>query len=76
MIQSKNANLATSLRLELTGGDDGGYKSPLIPDPDDAGWSEPVSLDCCCVCHDTARDCDWCLDCNVTLALKSKALSV
>jgi len=42
----------------------------LATDPD-AGWSKPVSLDCCCVCHDTGRECHWCLDCNVTLALKS-----
>jgi len=70
----KDANLAATSRLELMEGEEGG-DSPLIPDPD-AGWSEPVSLDCCCVCHDTGRDCDWCLDCNVTLALKSKTLSV
>lgn len=38
----------------------------------DIGWSEPVSLDCCCVCHETNRDdCKWCEDCNVTLALKT-----
>lgn len=25
------------------------------------GWSEPISLDCCCVCHDDDRDdCKWC----------------
>ena len=36
-----------------------------------AGWSEPVSLDCCCVCHDDDRDdCKWCcgeVKCNVIL---------
>ena len=38
----------------------------------DKGWSEPVSLDCCCVCHDDNRDdCKWCIDCNVTLAKKA-----
>ena len=35
------------------------------------GWSEPVSLDCCCVCHDDDRDdCKWCSGeekCNVIL---------
>jgi len=37
----------------------------------DIGWSEPVSLDCCCVCHDDDRDdCKWCSGeekCNVIL---------
>jgi len=38
----------------------------------DKGWSEPVSLDCCCVCHDDDRDdCPWCLQgetkCSVIL---------
>ena len=37
----------------------------------DVGWSEPVSLDCCCVCHDDDRDdCKWCCGenmCNVNL---------
>jgi hypothetical protein len=27
----------------------------------ETGWSEPISLDCCCVCHDDDReDCPWC----------------
>lgn len=42
----------------------------------DVGWSEPVSLDCCCVCHDDDRDdCKWCcgeVRCNVI----SKKLSM
>lgn len=39
----------------------------------DIGWSKAVSLDCCCVCHETNRDdCKWCIDCNVTLARKAK----
>lgn len=39
----------------------------------DKGWSKAVSLDCCCVCHETNRDdCKWCIDCNVTLARKAK----
>jgi len=38
----------------------------------DAGWSEPVSVGCCCVCHDDDRDdCKWCCveggECNVIL---------
>lgn len=30
----------------------------------DAGWSEPVSLGCCCVCHENGSeaDCKWCTD--------------
>ena len=40
------------------------------------GWSEPISLDCCCVCHETDRDdCKWCLECNVTIAKKSSQQS-
>ena len=41
----------------------------------DEGWSKPISLDCCCVCHETDRDdCPWCVDCNVTLAKKRNKL--
>jgi hypothetical protein len=30
----------------------------------EAGWSEPVSLGCCCVCHENGSeaDCKWCTD--------------
>lgn len=42
----------------------------------DVGWSEPVCLDCCCVCHDDDRDdCKWCYGdtkCNVVLMKLSK----
>lgn len=42
----------------------------------ETGWSEPISLDCCCVCHDDDReDCPWCFQgdtkCSVFLK-KSK----
>ena len=38
---------------------------------EDVGWTEPTSLDCCCVCHEDGRDdCEWCVDCNVTLRAK------
>jgi hypothetical protein len=41
---------------------------------DGAGWSTPVDLDCCCVCHENGDDdCPWCTDCNITLARKVKA---
>ena len=37
------------------------------------GWSEPISLSCCCVCHETNRDdCKWCVACPVTLARKAR----
>jgi hypothetical protein len=41
------------------------------------GWSEPISLDCCCVCHDDDRDdCPWCCQgdtkCNVFLKKKEQ----
>ncbi|CAB9527904.1 expressed unknown protein [Seminavis robusta] len=31
----------------------------------DAGWSEPVDVGCCCVCHETgtADTCEWCTEC-------------
>jgi len=38
------------------------------PEEDNAGWSTPVQLDCCCVCHENGDDnCPWCSDCNLTL---------
>ena len=38
-----------------------------------SGWTEPVSLSCCCVCHETDRDdCKWCVSCPVTLSKKAK----
>lgn len=38
----------------------------------DAGWSEPIALDCCCVCHETDRgNCKWCVDCSVTTSKSS-----
>uniref|UniRef100_A0A7S2A9W8 BRCT domain-containing protein n=1 Tax=Trieres chinensis TaxID=1514140 RepID=A0A7S2A9W8_TRICV len=37
------------------------------------GWSEPVNLDCCCVCHENGvLDCKWCLSCNITLARRER----
>ncbi len=41
---------------------------------ENAGWSTPVNLNCCCVCHENGdNDCPWCTDCNITLARKKKA---
>lgn len=39
-----------------------------IPDHATGGWSEPIELDCCCVCHENGDfNCPWCTnpDCNV-----------
>jgi hypothetical protein len=37
------------------------------------GWSTPIQLECCCVCHENGDDdCPWCIDCNLTLARKQK----
>lgn len=45
-----------------------GYESD-IPDENNAGWSSPVQLDCCCVCHENGDDnCPWCTECNINLA--------
>ncbi len=42
---------------------------------EDIGWTEPISLDCCCVCHEDGRDdCEWCVDCAVTRAKKLKVM--
>ena len=45
------------------------------------GWSKPISLDCCCMCHDEEKDdnnCPWCCEegkeCNIILALRRKSL--
>lgn len=40
----------------------------VIPS-DDAGWTEPKGLGCCCLCHEngTTKECEWCTDCDVEL---------
>ena len=53
-----------------------GYDSD-IPQDDNGGWSEPVQLDCCCVCHENGDDnCPWCTDCNINLAKKKQKIHV
>lgn len=38
------------------------------------GWSEPVDLGCCCVCHENgADDCEWCVDCSISKQERRKA---
>ncbi len=40
----------------------------------EGGWSTPIQLDCCCVCHENGDDaCPWCVDCNLTIARKKHA---
>ena len=57
------------------GGDDGNTSD--IPTEDTNGWSTPIELDCCCVCHENGDDnCPWCTGpentCNLTLARLAK----
>lgn len=50
----------------------GGYESDA-PDENAAGWSEPIQLDCCCVCHENGDDnCPWCTDCNLNKKNKTE----
>jgi hypothetical protein len=56
----------------------GGSGDDVVHDMDDnAGWSKPVELDCCCVCHENGDDaCPWCTgsqECNLTSARKMEA---
>ena len=38
-----------------------------------AGWTTPINLDCCCVCHENGDDnCPWCTDCSITRARKRR----
>jgi BRCA1 C Terminus (BRCT) domain len=40
-------------------------------DDNDAGWSKPVDVGCCCVCHENGdADCEWCVSCSVNTAGK------
>ena len=45
----------------------------VVPEEDNEGWSTPIQLDCCCVCHENGDlKCPWCTgkgnECNLTLA--------
>ena len=54
------------------GGEGCGVKFDISADDANAtsGWSEPVELDCCCVCHENGDlECPWCTgetECNLT----------
>lgn len=53
--------------------DDNDDDNDIIPEEDNKGWSTPVQLDCCCVCHENGDDnCPWCSDCNINLEKKRR----
>ena len=59
-------------KQNTSNGEDDGNTSD-IPAEDNNGWSTPIELDCCCVCHENGDDnCPWCTGpentCNLTLA--------
>ena len=66
-------DLAGALMLEKEAQDDMRQRANNtdeidIPDAHGNGWSEPIELDCCCVCHENGDfNCPWCTtpDCNV-----------
>lgn len=68
-VEGYERNLAEKEVVTVAVEEDGGEGEEIDPD---AGWSEPIALGCCCVCHDTGRDCEWCLDCDVTRARKAR----
>lgn len=69
----KKGETAGSKDEETGGGRKGGGYESDIPEEDNAGWSSPIQLDCCCVCHENGDlECPWCLDCNLTLARKNR----
>jgi hypothetical protein len=61
---------ATNLNKETSDevpDDDAIIKEKSKEEPgDDAGWSEPKDLGCCCVCHENGseNECKWCVDCK------------
>ena len=66
--ETKEANKPNS----FVGALEDGYESD-IPGENAMGWSEPIALDCCCVCHENGdENCPWCTDCNINLAKKKK----
>ena len=49
----------------------------VVPEEDNEGWSTPIQLDCCCVCHENGDlKCPWCTgegnECNLTLTRMAK----
>lgn len=62
--ESKKAGV-TAANNEDIGNESDNSVSREAPDPD-AGWTSPVELGCCCLCHEQNWEkCDWCGDsCN------------
>jgi len=55
------------------------YKSQLNEMDDEKssnalrGWSKPILLECCCVCHENGHlDCPWCVECSFNYAGNEK----
>ena len=53
------------------------HNNDALPDEETTGWSTPIQLDCCCVCHENGDfKCPWCTggeqSCNLTLARLAK----
>ena len=48
-------------------GQSGNEEQVDVEDLPGTGWTEPVSLGCCCVCHENGDvDCPWCVECRAT----------
>ena len=74
MVEKEREKTKTNKAINAANNDgtDGGYDSD-IPQDDNRGWSTPVQLDCCCVCHENGDDnCPWCTDCNINVSKKNK----
>lgn len=55
-------------------GDCDDNEADIDEEGNEGGWSTPIQLDCCCVCHENGDDaCPWCVDCNLTIARKKLA---
>ena len=71
-LRNGEANEAAESKKRSVGGDGCDVKFDISTDDANAtsGWSEPVELDCCCVCHENGdKKCPWCTgetECNLT----------
>ena len=71
-LRNGEANEAAESKKRSVGGDGCDVKFDISTDDANAtsGWSEPVELDCCCVCHENVdMKCPWCTgetECNLT----------
>ena len=73
-LRNDEAKEAAESKKEAIGSGGEGCDVKFDISADDAnastGWSEPVELDCCCVCHENGDlECPWCtgeMECNLT----------